>query len=94
MINLPLLTLDTDVDAPQGVSPKLQRWPLFRPPPFTGKTLVAINVGGAVVPISFSLYLLAHSHLGVVQTSLAVVLPWSFTSSAGRYRAMASVSPC
>jgi len=74
MINLPLFTLDADVDAARAMSPKLQRWPLFRPPPFTGKTLVAINVGGAVVPISFSLYLLAHSPLGLVRTTLAVVL--------------------
>jgi uncharacterized membrane protein len=74
MINLPLFTLSADIGAPRAMPPKPSQWPFFRPPPFTGKTIVAINVGGAVVPISFSLYLMAHSPLSLVQTTLAVVL--------------------
>ena len=38
---------------------------LLRLPPmeFTGKTVVAINVGGCLVPLAFSVYLLRHNPL-------------------------------
>ncbi len=74
MINLPLFTLNADMGVPPAMPPRPKQWPLVRLPPFTGKTLVAINVGGAVVPVSFSLYLVAHSPLSLVQVTIAVLV--------------------
>jgi uncharacterized membrane protein len=72
MINVPLFTLNADAGAQRTLPPKSGPWSFFKPPPFTGKTIVAINVGGAVVPVSFSLYLMAHRPLSVLQITLAV----------------------
>lgn len=74
-INLPLFTLNS---APHPVSYSYTPWrSVLRTPfrEFTGKTLIAINVGGGVLPIAFSIYLLSHNPLswGSVVVSTAVV---------------------
>jgi uncharacterized membrane protein len=74
MINLPLFTLNAELGLPPTMPPKLRQWPLVRLPPFTGKTIIAINVGGAVVPVSFSLYLIAHNPIGLAQITIAVAV--------------------
>jgi uncharacterized membrane protein len=38
------------------------------------KTTIAVNVGGAVVPVALSAYLIAHDHLGWFTTLLAVII--------------------
>jgi len=59
-INIPLFRVRASV-APEesALPPQLRR--LLLPParPFTGSTLIAVNVGGAVLPVLFSLYLVA-----------------------------------
>jgi uncharacterized membrane protein len=59
MINLPLFTLRTEPqshpEVPQFLFPG---FPLWR---FSNRTLVALNVGGGLIPIAFSVYLLHHS---------------------------------
>ena len=73
MINLPLLTLDADPSAPPPrIPPGLEKLPFFKLPPFTGKIMVTVNVGGAVVPVVFSLYLAAHNPLNVFHVAAAV----------------------
>lgn len=72
MINLPLFTLKADSTTPPVIPPELARWPLFKLPPFTGKIIVAANVGGAVVPVAFSLYLIAHNPLNPLHIAVAV----------------------
>jgi uncharacterized membrane protein len=72
-VNLPLFTVDMQV-APD---PRLQPPAWFRPrrAGIPGKTIVAINVGGAVVPLAFCVYLLANSPVtpgGVVVCVLTV----------------------
>lgn len=57
---------------PPKIPPELAQWPFFRLPPFTGKTIVAVNVGGAVVLMVFSLYLIAHNPLYPLQIVVAV----------------------
>ena len=37
---------------------------------FTGRTLVAVNVGGGVIPVAFSVYLFTHNPLGVIDLVL------------------------
>jgi len=58
-VNLPLFTVDMQVEP----DPRLlaRGWFRARPAGFPGKTIVAVNVGGAVVPIAFCIYLLANS---------------------------------
>jgi len=68
-INLPLFTMEAQ--APTEEKAQTLRGMLFgRPLPFTGKTVVAVNVGGALIPASFSLYL-----IGINQLPLLQVLP-------------------
>lgn len=71
MINLPLFRMKTS--APD--LPVTQRWPgLLRPPlpPFSGETLVAVNVGGCLIPFSLCLYLLTHIDLDLATVVVAV----------------------
>jgi uncharacterized membrane protein len=72
MINLPLLSLKADGTAQPEVPPDPARGPFSRMPPFTGKMAVVVNVGGAVVPVAFSLYLIAHNPLNLFQIAAAV----------------------
>jgi len=66
MINLPLLHLKADRSVPMRGPPGH--------PPFTGKIRVVANVGGAVVPAAFSIYLMTHNQLNPVQIVLAIAL--------------------
>ena len=72
MINLPLLSLKTDSALQPRMPPALARWMFFRLSSFTGKIIVVINVGGAVVPVAFSLYLIAHNPLNPFHIATAV----------------------
>lgn len=74
LINLPLFTLTADSTVQPKIPSELARWPFFKLPPFTGKITVAVNVGGALVPIAFSLYLIAHNPLNPLQIIIAVAV--------------------
>lgn len=75
IINLPLFTLNADAAPQPGTPPEPARWMLFRAaPPLTGKFIVLVNVGGAVVPVSFSLYLIAHNPLSPFHIAAAVAV--------------------
>jgi uncharacterized membrane protein len=74
LINLPLFSLKADSAVPPKIPAELARLPFFKPLPFTGKTMVAINVGGAVVPICFSFFLIAHNPLNPLQIATAVAV--------------------
>jgi len=63
LVNLPLFSLKSESAVPPPIPPELAQLPFFKPLPFTGKTIVAVNVGGAVVPVAFSLFLIAHNPL-------------------------------
>lgn len=41
--------------------------------PPEGKTMVAVNLGGCLIPVSFSIYLLTHTSLGASEALIAVV---------------------
>ncbi len=82
-VNLPLFTMEATPP------PSIQRHPLYqlgllRPAqPFTGQTVVAINLGGGVIPLSFATYLWAHHALAfpLVLTSVAIVAIISYFAS-------------
>jgi uncharacterized membrane protein len=84
MINLPLFSIKADEVARPRVPLQFSKLPFFKLPPFTGRTIVAVNVGGAVVPVSFSLYLIAHSALDPVKITLGVVTVAVFVHTISR----------
>lgn len=70
VINLPLFTLPLPPDV---TPPPYNGWILGPNPPRPDRILVAVNVGGAVMPILFSLYLLSHLHLSWLPVLAATV---------------------
>jgi uncharacterized membrane protein len=74
MINLPLFTLTADSTAQPRLPTELKRWTFFKLPPYTGKITVVVKVGGAVVPVAFSFYLIAHNPLNPLQIIIAVAV--------------------
>ena len=73
LINLPLFSVKTEGPPPSIPQPFRS---LLRLPPmaFTGKTVVAINVGGCLVPLAFSVYLLRHNPLNPLMVISAVAM--------------------
>jgi uncharacterized membrane protein len=72
-INLPLLRIDAQ--APPGAETSMLAGLLpGRPMPFTGKTIIAVNLGGALIPAGFSLYLTASNRLPVATLLIAVTI--------------------
>lgn len=70
-INLPLFSMTAERSSgPQR--PRLPSWlnPMLKAQP--GKVVVALNVGGGLIPIAFSLFLLAHNPLPLGEVVLAV----------------------
>lgn len=66
-INMPLFTINTDTSV-QPLPPQL--WQLLRQQYliFEGKTVIAINVGGCLIPVIFSLYLFFNTGLGLLSS--------------------------
>jgi len=72
-INLPLFQISADAPPDEELR-NLQGLLFGRPLAFTGKTIVAINVGGALIPIGFSIYLANINQLGLGPMSLAIAI--------------------
>jgi len=72
LINLPVTRVSAE--EPQTPPPDwvgLLRGPQLR---FEGTTLIAVNVGGCVIPVFFSLYLLRHTPLPLLEVVTAVAV--------------------
>jgi len=72
-INLPLFQITAEAP-PDEENQALQGLLFGRPMPFTGKTIVAINVGGALIPVSFSIYLASINQLEFTRILLAIAI--------------------
>jgi uncharacterized membrane protein len=73
-INVPLFTIRV-AHPPERIAPS--PFPgLLRPimPPFTGRTLIAVNVGGCLIPLTFSLHLFTHADLETVHVLVAITV--------------------
>lgn len=71
LINLPLFNIKTttEITLPKFPLPRI----LFTSPPISqGKTIIAINVGGALIPICFSIYLIFLHSLSFFQIFPAI----------------------
>lgn len=71
-VNLPLFSMRAQPPSPDAAVPENPFWQIPRLP-FTGRTVIAVNVGGGLIPISFSLYLLTHNPLPLSDALLGVV---------------------
>ncbi len=88
LINLPLFTVDTDPVEQEKRLRDIPRMLLKRFVLIPGKTIVAVNVGGCVVPLAFCVYLLLHARpeflhaAGVVAavTSVSYAVSYSMPS--------------
>ncbi|HUL41992.1 MAG TPA: DUF1614 domain-containing protein [Burkholderiales bacterium] len=74
MINLPLFSMGSSRHDQNTLPPEIQNAFRLHRRSFTGKTLVAVNVGGAVVPVAFSIYLLIHNPISLAQVLIAVAM--------------------
>jgi uncharacterized membrane protein len=82
-INLPLFTMHakpSEIVEP----PPLPKGFLGRPLPYYGKTVVAINVGGALIPIGFSLYLFTIKPLPYLDVLLATAIVTALSYAVSR----------
>ena len=71
-INLPLFTLEATAPDKPMPAPPLSKLFHITLPPFEGKTLIAVNVGGCLTPLGFSIYLLMHNPVNLAQAGLAI----------------------
>jgi uncharacterized membrane protein len=72
-INLPLFRIDAHALPDTEPSPLSGLLP-GRPMAFTGKTIIAVNLGGALIPAGFSLYLAASHRLPLTTLLIAVAI--------------------
>ncbi len=81
-INIPLFTLYAEPQQ-QPEPPPLPLGFLGRVRPYHGKTVISINVGGALIPVGFSLYLLSTKPLplGDVIIGILIVTALSYAVS-------------
>ena len=70
LVNLPLFSMKSDPPNLEKMPPNLREF--YSEMPYTGSTIVMVNVGGCVVPAAFCLYLLAHHPLNLLYVMLAV----------------------
>lgn len=73
-LNLPLFKISAEQPEQPIVPPRLLSLLKQTMPPFTGTTQISINVGGAVIPVSFSLYLMQHNPLPLSDVLLSVMI--------------------
>lgn len=72
MFNLPLFTIGTDPVAQEKRLLELPRMLMKRITVIPGKTIIAVNIGGCVVPLAFSLYLFNFSDPAFLHVIAAV----------------------
>ena len=70
LVNLPLFSMKCDPPNLEKMPPNLREF--YSEMPYTGSTIIMVNVGGCVVPAAFCLYLLVHHPLNLFYVMLAV----------------------
>ncbi len=74
LINLPLFTIRAEASEPQPIPPWLKGMLGRNLPPFEGKTVIAVNLGGCLLPLGFSIYLVQFSQLPLDTVALACLV--------------------
>jgi uncharacterized membrane protein len=73
LFNLPLFSLKTDAVAQGEALKRIPRILLAQRLIVPGKTIIAVNVGGCVVPVWFSVYLFIHNPVDPLKMLFAIV---------------------
>ncbi len=73
-INIPLMCVKHDASSPKNESPP--NWGLLKVPTLSHSrdTLIAINLGGCLIPLSVSIYLFSSHSLNLVSTLLGIAI--------------------
>ena len=71
MINIPISSRRVEYEEPQS---GLSRYFYFSRPPRVSKQTIAVNVGGALIPAAFSIYLMPHAAFVPTLVSTLVVI--------------------
>lgn len=71
-VNLPLFTLKAGEPFPAPIPSQFKQLFGLPLPRYEGKTLVTVNVGGCLTPLAFSIYLLMHHPVNLLQVMLAI----------------------
>jgi len=71
-INLPLTRIAAE--EPPDPPPPLPGWLQPLQIPFDGTTLIAVNVGGCIIPVAFSAYLMTHNPLPFTEVLPAIAI--------------------
>ncbi len=70
-INIPLFIIESEMPQ-QNIDPLVNRFLHRASLEFTGKTIIAANFGGCIVPVLFSSYLFLNKPLGLTQMLLGI----------------------
>jgi uncharacterized membrane protein len=73
-VNLPLFTVDAHTPPPDSVPVPLRGLLRHGARKFRGRTVIAVNVGGGLVPVLFSIYLLARGALPPLSVIAAIAI--------------------
>ncbi len=74
LINLPLFKINAEAPLHPPIPSRLLSLLRRNMPAFTGQTTIAMNVGGCMVPIIFSLFLLLNNPLPILDVLLAITI--------------------
>jgi uncharacterized membrane protein len=72
MVNVPLFTIRTQADSPTKIFQQMPERLLRYLSALPGKTIIAVNVGGCIVPVAMSLYLFVNTPLRSTDVALGI----------------------
>lgn len=74
VVNLPLFSVKAEPLDPETVPEPLRELVRRSLRDFKGVTVIAVNVGGCLIPLTFSFYLMRHSALAIMDVALATLV--------------------
>ena len=83
-INLPLFTITAERPSEENMPRALRGLLQHTMREFKGRTLIAMNVGGCLIPIFFSAYLIRHNPLNFFQIVVAIAIVAVICNKASR----------
>jgi len=73
-INIPLFTVTAERPPSSEAPAPFRRLLRYHPLEFSGRTIVAVNVGGCLIPLAFSVYLMMRQSLPLMQVLVATAV--------------------
>jgi uncharacterized membrane protein len=70
-VNIPLFTVTAERPPSSEAPAPFRRLLRYHPLEFSGRTIVAVNVGGCLIPLAFSIYLMMRQSLPLMQVLVA-----------------------